>query len=173
MSRIAWAAVAAVLLASPALAVPLPSEPLIGRASVIDGDTLEIAGKRVRLHGVDTPESAQTCLNADGAAWRCGQRAALALSDRLGQRTVTCRPRDVDRYGRIVAACSVGGRDVGRWLVSQGWAVAYRQYSKDYVSAEDAARVARRGIWAGTFTPPDEWRRERRARGAAKRLGAR
>lgn len=168
MSRIAWAAVAAVLSAGAALAAPAPSAPLVGRASVIDGDTLEIAGKRVRLHGVDTPESGQTC-EAGGETYRCGQRAALALADRLGQRTVTCRPRDTDRYGRIVAACTVGRTDVGRWLVSQGWAVAYRPYSQDYVAAEAQARAARRGLWAGSFTPPAEWRRQRRQKGAGAR----
>jgi endonuclease YncB( thermonuclease family) len=132
---------------------------MIGVASVIDADTIEIHGERIRLHGIDAPESSQTCLDANGRSWRCGQRAALALQDMIGRRTVTCDERDVDRYGRIVGRCLVGEVDIDKWLVAQGLALAYRRYSLDYVAAEDKAREARRGMWAGTFEPPWEWRR--------------
>ena len=82
---------------------------LSGRARVIDGDTLEVGGARMRLYGIDTPESAQSCL-ARGRRWSCGREATRALSGRIGSRTVTCEERDRDRYGRIVAVCRVGGR---------------------------------------------------------------
>jgi endonuclease YncB( thermonuclease family) len=134
---------------------------MIGVASVIDADTIEIHGERIRLHGIDAPESSQTCLDANGRSWRCGQRAALALQDMIGRRTVTCDERDVDRYGRIVGRCLVGEVDIDKWLVAQGLALAYRRYSLDYVAAEDKAREARRGMWAGTFEPPWEWRPRR------------
>jgi endonuclease YncB( thermonuclease family) len=130
-----------------------------GVASVIDADTIEIHGQRIRLHGIDAPESSQTCLDAGGRTWRCGQRAALALQDLIGRRTVTCDERDVDRYGRIVGRCLAGELDINGWLVAQGLALAYRRYSQDYVAAEDEARAAGRGMWAGTFEPPWEWRR--------------
>ena len=100
---------------------------LSGRARVIDGDTIEVGTVRVRLHGVDAPESKQSCL-AGGERWPCGQRATRALAGQIGGRTVACSERDPDRYGRIVAICRHGGRDVNAWLVDQGWALAYRRY---------------------------------------------
>jgi endonuclease YncB( thermonuclease family) len=112
---------------------------IAGVASVIDGDTIEIHGQRIRLHGIDAPEGGQTCLDAAGRNWRCGQRAALALQDLIGRRTVTCHERDVDRYGRIVGQCLVGDLGINEWLVAQGLALAYRHYSRDYVAAEDQA----------------------------------
>ena len=141
---------------------PATAAPIVGVASVIDGDTIEIHGVRIRLHGVDAPESRQLCTRPTGERWRCGQQASLALSDQIGRSTVSCDPRDTDRYGRTVAVCSSRGVDLNGWLVTQGWAVAYRRYSRDYVRAEDQARAARRGVWSGQFDMPWEWRSARR-----------
>lgn len=132
-----------------------------GTASVIDGDTIELHGERVRLHGIDAPESSQLC-RAAGKGWRCGQQAALALSDHIGRRPVSCEERDRDRYGRIVAVCSLGYDKLNAWMVSEGWAMAYRQYSTDYVEEEEVARAEKIGIWRGEFVPPWEWRRGQR-----------
>lgn len=145
--------------AKPALA----DTPIAGRASVIDGDTIDVHGQRIRLHGIDAPESAQTCSNERGSAYRCGQRAALVLTSKVGDSPLTCEPRDMDRYQRIIAVCRIGSEDLNAWLVSVGWATAYRRYSTDYVAAEEAARAAKRGLWAGTFTAPEEWRRSQDA----------
>jgi endonuclease YncB( thermonuclease family) len=134
---------------------------IAGSATVIDGDTIEIRGQRIRLFGIDSPESAQLC-QAGQKPYRCGQQAALALADRIGERTVRCQERDTDRYGRVVAVCYAGGEDLDRWMVEQGWAVAFRKYSLDYVDAENDARKARRGIWQGEFEMPWEWRAARR-----------
>lgn len=121
--------------------------------------------KGIRLNGIDAPESAQPCRDARGKTWRCGQQAALALSDRIARRSVSCRPTGTDRYGRVVAYCFAAGEALNRWMVGQGWAVAYRTYSTAYVDAEDSARSAGRGIWQGRFEMPWDWRAGRR-RGA-------
>lgn len=131
---------------------------LVGQASVIDGDTIEIAGRRIRLEGIDAPESSQMCRRND-RKWRCGQRAAMALDSRISSRTVTCRVSGTDRYHRLLARCMIGNEDIQYWMVSQGWALAYRRYSAAYVPAEKAARLESRGIWAGEFDAPWEWRR--------------
>ena len=137
---------------------------LSGRAKVVDGDTLDVGAVRVRLHGVDAPESRQSCV-ASGRRWACGERATRALAGWIGGGTVACEERDRDRYGRTVAVCRHGGEDVNAWMVSQGWALAYRRYSRDYVGEEARARDARRGIWRGDFVPPWDWRRGERLAG--------
>ena len=132
-----------------------------GAVSAIGGDTIEIHGQRIRLHGIDAPEAGQPC-RAVGIDYRCGQQAALALADKIGQQAVSCQPKDQDRYGRIVAICWLGAEDLGAWIVSRGWALAYRRYSVDYVLHEDTANQGRRGLWRGEFQAPWEWRRGER-----------
>ncbi len=140
---------------------------LSGRPRVIDGDTIAVGGTRVRLHGVDAPESGQSCV-AGGARWPCGRQAAQALTRRLGGRKVVCEERDRDRYGRIVAVCREDGRDINAWLVAEGWALAYRRYSLEYVDEESAARAARKGVWRGEIVVPSDWRRGKRLERAAR-----
>jgi endonuclease YncB( thermonuclease family) len=133
------------------------SQPIVGQASVVDGDTIEIHGTRIRLFGIDAPEGAQTC-TVQGKATPCGRRAAFALATKIGRQVVECRPKDEDRYGRVVAVCGVGGEDINAWMVAQGWALAYRYYSRDYVSQEQSASKAKLGLWQGEFEPPWDWR---------------
>lgn len=138
---------------------------VVGRASVIDADTIEIHGQRIRLHGIDAPEKGQPCFDEAGKSYQCGQRAALALDEFIGMSPVQCRERDTDRYGRTVADCSVRGEDIELWLVKSGHAMAYRKYSSDYIAAEQEARNAKRGIWVGHVQPPWEWRKSLRDAG--------
>lgn len=146
--------------------IALPSQSaaqtITGVASVIDGDTLEIRNQRIRLYGIDAPESRQLCLDAAGERWRCGQRAALALADEIGRAPVECRVRGTDRYERAISVCAQAGTDLNACMVRQGWAVAYRRYSQDYISAEEEARRTHRNLWAGKFDMPWNWRRVRR-----------
>ena len=139
----------------------LTATTISGQASVIDGDTLKIHGMRIRLHGIDAPESRQTCRDADGGEWRCGQQASFALQDHISQRPVTCEQVGVDRYRRIIAVCTVGDEDMNAWMVRNGWALAYRRYSMDYVDEESMASRRGIGVWRGSHVPPWQWRRRR------------
>ena len=131
---------------------------VVGEALVIDGDTIEVAGERIRLHGIDAPEARQTCVIA-GERWRCGESATLALEHEVEGRRVTCKGRKRDRYGRIIAVCYSGENDLNAMMVRDGWALAYRRYAKDYVAEEMEAQNAFRGMWRGQFVPPWKWRR--------------
>jgi len=150
------------LVASALLATsPAAAEGVSGVASVIDADTIEIRGQRIRLHGIDAPESRQLCGSDDGN-WRCGQRASAVLSDKIGRAPISCRVSGSDRYGRLIAVCFLGREDLNAWLVRNGWAMAYRRYSTDYIDEKEAARRNRLGIWRGRFVPPWDWRRSNR-----------
>lgn len=155
----AIACVFCVLIASQA-----SCESLIGTASVIDGDTLEIHGERIRLAGIDAPESGQNCYYPNGVAWRCGQAAALAVSDYIGRRAVQCESESLDRYGRHIATCYVGRTNINAVIVSSGLAVAYVRYSSLYIADEDSAKAAQIGMWSGQFVYPWDWRKGARIR---------
>ncbi len=137
------------------------SAEIIGKPRIIDGDTIDIGGKRIHLHGIDAPESDQTC-RRDREIWRCGRQAALALANWIGQRSVRCEEQDRDRDGSIVAKCFVGGQDLSEWLACEGWAVAFVYFSYEYTRAEARAKSNRRGIWAGEFDYPWEWRKRKK-----------
>lgn len=134
------------------------SWPQSGKAwRVIDGDTLDLAGERIRLFGIDAPERGQSC----GPA-ACGKAATGALADILSAGPVRCTPVNTDRYGRTVARCRAGRLDVNREMVRRGMAWAYRQYGDDYVGEEKVAKKARLGIWKHRSQPPWEYRRARK-----------
>ena len=130
---------------------------LTGKPRIIDGDTIAFGDQRIRLHGIDAPESKQTC-TANGKPWNCGEEATFALAYLVGNHWIRCEEKDRDRYGRIVAVCYAGPHDLNAKMVSDGWALAYRRYSIDYVGEEKTARAKRVGIWRGDFTPPWKWR---------------
>lgn len=132
-----------------------------GRATVVDGDTIEIAGERIRLHGIDAPESEQQCRDVQGAPYPCGRQASFALDDFLAaSRPTHCTIVDRDRWGRVVATCVRNdGTDVNEWLVEQGWALDWPRYSDGaYRHAQESAAHSRRGLWQGEFVAPWDWR---------------
>lgn len=130
-----------------------------GYVRVIDGDSLIVGGTEVRLHGVDAPELAQRCAR-DGRDYACGKEAARHLAGLIAGQQVTCERRDVDRYGRLVAVCRADKTDIGQAMVAAGQAVGYGGYQRE----EASARFDRRGLWAGDFLRPRDWRERERNR---------
>lgn len=141
-----------------------------GFARVIDGDTLVIGDRTVRLLGVDAPEEDQTCQSDMGQGWPCGVAARQALIARVGHDTVSCELNGTDRYGRDLGRCTAKGSDLGAWLVRAGWAIPYGDGQGRYAAARRDAEARRKGLWVGSFTPPAEWRRARR-QARSKRTG--
>lgn len=144
---------------------PAPSQPGARwtlRASTVDGDTLASGSLRLRLHAIDAPEMGQTCTR-QGRAYDCGEEARRAMARILGGGMLACEGFGTDQYGRRIARCTnAAGQDIAAALVEQGWAIAFRRFGEDYVAQEDQARRAGRGLWAGSFEAPSDYRRRLR-----------
>lgn len=145
----------------PDIAGAAPAAEMSERVRVIDGDTLEMGGVRIRLWGIDAPEMQQTCEGKDGHTYECGRDSAAVMRELTRGRTVAYDPRGHDQYGRTVAVCRTETGDVSAAIVRRGWAVDWPRYSHGrYQSDEQAARSEHLGIWSGRFELPWEWRRE-------------
>lgn len=150
-----------------ALSACLPSEPepsaddQSGQIRVIDGDTFEISGERIRLFGIDAPEQDQTCTSAEGKTWACGAWVTNTVRSTYQDQEATCETIDTDRYGRKVARCFVKGTDVAQQLVQDGLAFAYRRYSMDYDADERRAAELNTGLHASRVQPPAQFRQTR------------
>jgi endonuclease YncB( thermonuclease family) len=143
------------------LVAPLPTlayaQDVSGPARVTDGDTLNLTGFIIRLHGIDAPELKQSCTR-DGAPWACGKEAADRLSGLVQGQIVRCEQQDIDDYGRTVAACKVGQTDLSAAMADAGLAVALPKFTTAYVPNEARARDQRRGIWGAEFQMPADYR---------------
>ena len=132
---------------------------MLGKPRVVDGDTIQINQTKIRLPGIDAPEMKQACHTSKGKEQMCGQLAKQALERLVRGQDVTCKGDTRDRYKRLIAVCYVGQININEQMVTDGWAMAYRKYSKDYVRAETLAKARREGMWGGEFMPPWEWRK--------------
>ena len=126
---------------------------------ITDGDTIKVTNKRIRLHGVDTPEKKQICYK-NSKKYNCGKEATDALAIKIGENSVTCKVKDkLDRYKRYIGICFIREVNLNKWIVRNGYGVAYRRYSKDYVEDENYAKKNKLGLWSGDFLTPEKWRK--------------
>jgi endonuclease YncB( thermonuclease family) len=131
---------------------------LAAEVRVVDGDTLRLGERTVRLAAVDAPERGQACADAAGRWFDCGAAAAEALSRLVNGRSVVCLVAGSDRFGRGLGTCHAGGAELNAALVASGWALAYDDNAPK-LALEREARSGSRGLWAGGFARPEEWRR--------------
>lgn len=134
-----------------------PPETIVGRPHLVDGDSFTLNGFEIRMLGIDAPEGRQSCTR-DGRSWPCGEAAREHLQGMIGNREVRCEVDRRDQHTRVLATCKVGMENLNRAMVRDGFAVGFGKFYQD---EEKAARNARRGIWAGEFERPQDWRRER------------
>lgn len=137
----------------------LPAEPFSGRPRVIDGDTLDVAGIRVRMQGIDAFESDQQCTRRGGGRFACGREATEQLATLIGGREITCTPDGSQTHGRSVAVCTVrqGEQeiDLNGAMVRSGFAFDCPRYSRGrYAEQEAEAKAEGAGAWGGRFTYP-------------------
>lgn len=138
----------------------LSSSDIEGFARVVDGDTIAVSGQKIRLYGIDAPEKKQTCKKPVWHDWPCGKASAIRLKIRIGLKPVRCAIKNYDRYGRSVSVCYVGKTELNRWMVKNGFAVAYRKYGGGiYDEEENFARSNKRGVWNSDFQMPWDWRK--------------
>lgn len=134
---------------------------VVGTVRVIDADTIDVGDTRIRLHAIDAPEMDQNCETEHGVAFACGKWATAQVQARFEGAQARCVPRDVDRYGRVVAQCRVAGQDMGEVIVSEGWAFAFRRYGMEYDLAEKGAFVTDRGLHGLRVQSPAQFRAAR------------
>jgi len=135
-----------------------PRTPIVGVPRIIDGDTVDVARTRIRLEAIDAPEMDQTCRDAQGRPWTCGAAAGRELRRQVNRQELRCAPSGLDRFKRVLATCFLpDGTDLNGWMVRQGWALAFRSMTR-YRAEQREAEAAKRGLWAGTFVLPWEWR---------------
>lgn len=132
-----------------------------GAVRAVDGDTIDIGDTRVRLEGIDAPETGQSCKRKWLGWWACGHEATATLRRLTEGHTVTCDPRGTDKYGRVLAVCYADGRDINAEMVRRGYAWAFVKYSHSYVREEALARAEGVGIWQGQSEPAWEYRAKR------------
>lgn len=159
----------AVLFVAAALLAPQPAVAGVrGESTVIDGNTLRVGDRQIRLYGIDAPELRQTCRQY-GQAYPCGQIAAATLRTLVGNAVVECEIVDGQGAGSRMGLCrNAYGQDLGEAMVVMGWALARPDQSSRYTDAEASAKASRSGLWGSEFVPPWDWREGERLPGNRK-----
>ena len=132
---------------------------IFGKAKVIDGDTIHIYKNKIRLHAIDAPETNQTC-NKNNKVWDCGVESTKFLKKLIGKNKIECITTGKDQYNRFIGICYKNNLDLNSEMVLNGWAIAYRYYSMDYVEEEEVAKQQKKGIWSGEFEEPYLFRKK-------------
>ena len=137
------------------------SKTIYGIANVVDGDTLHIEKNKIRLHGIDAPEIDQTCTIND-KVWHCGLESTAALKKLVLNNNISCVVSDIDKYKRYIAECFINNKNINKFMVRNGWAIAYRYYSLDFVKDENLAKKDKNGLWQGQFQEPYLYRKSKK-----------
>ena len=148
----------------------LNSAEINGIPKIIDGDTVHINTKKIRLEGIDAPEMKQKCKKPFlkisaiigfqfNKAYLCGVTSKAKLIDKIDNSKIKCISVSKDRYKRFLATCYKDKINLNKWMVRNGYAVAYKRYSKDYLRDEEYAKENKLGVWEGTFLMPEKWRK--------------
>ena len=146
------------------------AEEIIGKPKIIDGDTIHISKYKIRLEGIDAPEMRQKCkkekLKISSTIgftfyedYYCGKESKENLEAKVYGSKIKCVSSSKDRYDRYLATCFKDKLNLNQWMVRNGYAIAYRRYSKKYISDEDFAKQNKLGLWRGKFTNPEKWRK--------------
>ena len=137
------------------------SKTINGIALVVDGDTLHIEKNKIRLHGIDAPEIDQTCTIKD-KVWNFGIESSLELKKLILDNNISCVVSDIDKYNRYIAECFINNKNINKLMVRNGWAIAYRYYSLDFVEDEELAKKNKIGLWQGQFQEPYLYRKTKK-----------
>ena len=135
------------------------SKTIFGKAKVIDGDTIHINKNKIRLHAIDAPETNQTC-KKNSKVWNCGMESTKFLKELIGNNKIECITQGKDQYNIFIGICYKDNLDLNSEMVINGWAIAYKYYSLDYIKEEEIAKSKKAGIWIGEFEEPYEFRKK-------------
>ena len=146
------------------------AEEISGIPKVIDGDTIHINNYKFRLEGIDAPEMRQQCKKESFKIsflfsftfhkdYSCGRVSKVKLINKIKTSEIKCISSSKDRYKRYIATCFKGKTNLNQWMVRNGFAIAYRRYSKKYVPDEVFAKENKLGLWQGKFMEPEKWRK--------------
>ena len=141
------------------LNLKITASEIYGIQIITDGDTVKILNNKIRLHGIDAPEKNQKCTK-NKKKYNCGALATEALIDKINKNVIKClTQKNKDKYNRFIGVCFLGQKNLNKWMVRNGHAIAYKRYSKDYILDEEFAKTNKLGLWSGTFLKPEKWRK--------------